>query len=128
MLEYIFLAVGFLLLSGAASGLMDGISFHPQDYNVEWDEFWDPQISWKNKYVNRDEEQGRIKWLWNTVNKPVFLTDGWHLLKSIQINCMSFSMTCLFSSSYDEISWKLFILAFLIISLIFRAGFKIMYK
>lgn len=59
--------------AGAFEGVMDGLQFHYDKPN----QFWNPDISWQNKYRNRDVSQGmtfRGKYL-------VFTTDGWHLMK-----------------------------------------------
>ncbi len=47
--------------------------------NPKWS---NPQLSRFNKYKNGDEAQGRAKLIWN-VNKPVFLTDKYHLSTTI---------------------------------------------
>lgn len=49
--------------------------------------FWDGKTSWKNKYINGDKNQGRIKWniLGIKFNKPVQLTDSFHLFKTLMI-------------------------------------------
>lgn len=43
--------------------------------------------SWKNKYVNRVPSNGFIYWRIGPIKmlKPVFLSDGWHLFKSLMI-------------------------------------------
>lgn len=59
--------------SGAFEGVMDHLQFH-YDGNHQ---FWQPDISWQNKYRNRDVTQGRTfagKYL-------VWTTDGWHMMK-----------------------------------------------
>lgn len=53
--------------------------------------FWNPVISWKNKYVNRDKEQGRRKWLGVVIPAP--FTDGWHLLKMFMLGFMMIAMS-----------------------------------
>ena len=49
--------------------------------------FWDPYYSWRNKYIGGDPRNGRVKWFWK-INKPVQITDAWHLFKTIMIVSM----------------------------------------
>lgn len=49
--------------------------------------FWDPYYSWRNKYIDRDPNKGRVKWF-GLINVHPAFTDAWHLFKSIMIICM----------------------------------------
>jgi len=62
-----------VLVAGSAEGVMDGLQFH-YDGNHP---FWQPDISWRNKYKNKDPQQGK------TFAGKYFVaaTDGWHLMK-----------------------------------------------
>jgi len=65
-------AVSFAV-AGAFEGTMDYLQFH-YDGNSQ---FWQPDISWMNKYKNRDPRQGLTfmgRWF-------VTGTDGWHAMK-----------------------------------------------
>jgi hypothetical protein len=62
-----------IFIAGGFEGVMDGLQFH---YNKQ-NQFWNPRLSWTNKYRNHDPAQGKTfagKYL-------VFTTDGWHLMK-----------------------------------------------
>lgn len=48
------------------------------------DQWWDPNISWLNKYKNNDVKQGFKKWFGN-INYPVQITDGWHFFNTLEI-------------------------------------------
>lgn len=64
---------GFVLLAGAFEGVMDHLQFH---YDKP-DQFWNPDLSWRNKYKGGDPANGKTfrgKYL-------VWTTDGWHLMK-----------------------------------------------
>jgi hypothetical protein len=47
-------------------------------------QFWNPKISWLNKYVNNDVKQGfkKIKVLGFSFTKPIVFSDAWHLFNS----------------------------------------------
>ena len=79
----------FVAMAATMNAGMDELDHHfEQSFASEWNQqFWNPAISWQNKYINHDVNQGRIKWnlLLFEVNKPVVFTDGWHLLKMFMI-------------------------------------------
>lgn len=72
-----------ITLAAIAKAVADTLTHHFETsiftrYNRQ---FFDPSISWLNKYVGRDVTKG--------INKKVFqpLTDGWHMANSIMISC-----------------------------------------
>lgn len=76
--------IGFLffILSGLSEGVMDTLQFHYSSskiYFLKNKFFWDPEISWRNKYKNNDP-MGGPKFLFST-NLLVGFTDAWHLFK-----------------------------------------------
>jgi hypothetical protein len=71
-------------LSGVAKGYMDKVRFHY--HKVQWQPsiFWnagDPDMSWLNKYKDRDVSKGPA--FTGSTTVFVFLTDGWHLLQFV---------------------------------------------
>lgn len=84
-------------LSGIADAVMDTIKDH---YSVSIfsrfnEKYWNPSISWKNKYVNGKPENGFIKVniFGFKINKHVAFTDAWHLFKSIREVLIGLSIT-----------------------------------
>jgi len=83
-----------LILVGIAAicnAVMDVLQFHYKQsifdkYNSKW---WNPAISWKNKYVDWDNYLRNRKQLniFNLfyIDYPIFLTDAWHFFKSSMI-------------------------------------------
>lgn len=74
-----------LFTAGFAEGVKDAISFHyPQFQSVHPNaspQFWDPTISWKNKYKYNDPTMGeKFK---GSTGIFVFTTDGWHLTNMV---------------------------------------------
>lgn len=71
--------VGMGFTSGLAWGVHEKIMFHYPIFQKRFPnanpQFWNPQVSWLNKYKNNDPEQGRN-------GKPVVFTDAKHLLAS----------------------------------------------
>ena len=78
------LKLGLMFISGAADGMTQVIAFHPDKFFAQHPnadrQFWDNQISWRNKYRNGDPEQGRAfigstTWL-------AWTTDAYHLFRT----------------------------------------------
>lgn len=77
----------FIMLAAFCNSVMDVSMFHYY-YSVFTkfnDKFWNGTNSWLNKYVDREPSKGRIKWFNGLINKPVQLTDSFHLFKSLMI-------------------------------------------
>jgi hypothetical protein len=91
-----------LFLAGFCEGIMDTLQFHfhisrfslsPKRY------YWDPTVSWRNKYLNNDPLLGPRFPLSTTF--LVSLTDGWHTFKLLRNICIFAALPLLgFSVSY----------------------------
>lgn len=76
--------IGFILFLfvGLSEAVMDKLLFHYSTSifgNFKNKLFWNPEVSWKNKYKNGDPNYGEKFFLSTTLF--VGLTDGWHLFK-----------------------------------------------
>lgn len=79
----------FLCLVGVLQAVMDTLDFHYGSsvfMRLKNQQYWDQDVSWKNKYAKAD---GNEVW----INKPRFLgsttvfvwvTDGWHLTEAFR--------------------------------------------
>ena len=78
----------FLYLAGLFNGVMDALQFHfdrtlfadPLRFDPQ---FWNPNLSWTNKY--RDHEVANGEAFFGSSTFLVFTTDGWHLAKFIML-------------------------------------------
>lgn len=91
--EFVILAVIFFALASMFNAMMDNVDHHYYKsvfQKFDNDQYFNPRLSWTNKYVDHDVDKGFIKWkvLGVEFNKPVFLTDFWHLTKSSYIVCI----------------------------------------
>jgi hypothetical protein len=73
------------LVSGFLDGTIESISYHYDNgfkLRCSWvnDAFWDPSVSWKNKYMNGDPNKGE-KFMGSTTCLA-FTTDAYHLLRT----------------------------------------------
>lgn len=77
-LKLMILPLSLYVLAGAANGVMDASTHHytqfKQTWNIQNDQYWNPAISWTNKYSSK---------------MPDALTDAWHLSKSIMLGAMA---------------------------------------
>lgn len=93
--------------AGSANGASDVLQFwystsrFPQRGPAR--QFWDPQVSWQNKYRN-----------WPTDPRPAFpgattvlvaTTDGWHLFKSAQLSLATTSVVLYQPAPKYTVSW-----------------------
>jgi hypothetical protein len=93
MVYLILISAVLLILVGLLNGLREQITFHYRDslpYARGWDrQFWDPDKSWRNKYVDGNPMKGRRKFKlfgWRTpFNYWVQITDAYHLIKTLEI-------------------------------------------
>jgi hypothetical protein len=74
-----------MFVSGALDGTIESISFHYENgFKLRCkhvnDQFWNPAVSWQNKYKNGDCNQGP-KFAGST-NMFAFTTDAYHLLRT----------------------------------------------
>ena len=85
----LFLPLLLTVLGGICNSVMDTITYHYATSifatlsNQQW---WDPQLSWTNKWKNGDPEQGEA-WLGSST-VFVWVTDAWHLFKSIFLSLL----------------------------------------
>lgn len=84
----------------------------------KYSQFFNPQLSWKNKWKNGDPKQGEKFPLSSTA--LVFLTDWWHLAKTSMILCFSLGIV-LYSPIFGLIDFLLFFTLFGVIFELFYA-------
>ena len=129
----------FLLLAGAMNGFMDALQFHGAWQEFENVEFWNPSVSWENKWAKDAEGNiisGKEKF-WGSSRWFVAFTDGWHLIKFMWLNFVtlvvifSLRLTSTFELVKSKLKrWKLFAIpAFFIgIRIVMSIGFHITYS
>jgi len=79
------LCLSFLVLGSIANAVMDMISFHFDEsiFRFKNRMFWNPAISWVNKWKDGDPNKGER--FWGSSRWFVSLTDAWHRFKSFQL-------------------------------------------
>jgi hypothetical protein len=78
--------VALTFVSGAFDGWNQQIQFHYWDFKKTFpnanDKFWDPAISWRNKYEYDNEGNIQGEKFPFSSTALVFLTDGYHLTRT----------------------------------------------
>lgn len=81
----IILCIVFSIISGACVAVCDTLQFHYYDsiFTRFKEQFWNPTISWRNKYKDHDAPTPKIPRFFGSTTIFVSLTDAWHLFKSL---------------------------------------------
>lgn len=110
-------ALILIFIAGLAEGVMDMLQFH---FYLNH-KFWNPKLSWVNKWKGGRPEHGERFFLSSTL--LVAFTDGWHLMKLIR-NVFIFA-SMFFIPSCEPLYLILFIIA---MRAAYGLGFTITYK
>jgi len=128
----IYISLLLFLLASICNAVMDTSVHHYSTsiftkLNPLW---WNGETSWKNKYVNGDSAQGRVKWLFG-MNKPVQLTDAFHFFKMLMIvficgSIVTFNPSLVFINL--PIPWYTYLFVFFIYGFIWNMTFSLFYN
>ena len=115
-----------MFLAGAVNGVNQDLLFHYNEFESTFPnanpQFWDPDISWRNKYLNGDPAQGE-RYLGSSTIFAGF-TDGYHST-ILARNLFITTSICL---SPQTRGWKPFLTKTLIYSLSYGLGFELVYS
>lgn len=122
-----------IFAAGMLNGVMDTLQFHyagspfpkgEETFLGQKEIYWNPSISWKNKYKDYPSDQ-RPKFFLSTT-WLVSLTDAWHLLKTLMLFCFHGAILYSLIHYYKWPRWILFALV-MPLNLFFGLAFTIMY-
>jgi hypothetical protein len=111
-----------IFFAGFSEGIMDKLQFHyhkSKFKNYKNQNFWDPSISWSNKWSNHDPKNGPA--FFGSSTFLVFLTDSWHLFKFLKNTLIFIGLILL---GFYAKSVILLILFFIISRSIYGLGFS----
>jgi len=115
-----------LVVSGASDGIRDTLQFHYHETGFAQDDlFWNPDISWRNKWKNGDHTQGERFPGSSTVF--VWATDAWHLFQTIHLASFRIAMLVAVSMAF-QFKWWEWVLLFFTISAVWSGGFHLVYS
>ena len=105
------------------SGAFDGTTEFLQYRYTGTSQFWQPDISWRNKWKNGDPLQGEK--FWQSSRALVFVTDGYHLTR---MGRNLFAMTAIVVNIGDgKKQWYKYVIQFCVNYVAYTAGFSLMY-
>lgn len=120
----IWVGLSLIFISALSKAIMDVIQFkyYESVFRNFNSYFWNPKLSWANKYKNLDPKQGPKFFLSTTV--LVWTTDAWHLFQMIFLNFLVVGHILITLSTNSW--WVLWINLIAIIG--FRVTFEIFYS
>lgn len=123
------------ILAGLADGTRDVLSFRysrsvfPQGAGEQvlgaGEVFWNPAISWRNKWKNGDPAQGER--FWGSSTFLVWTTDAWHLLQFIMLTAFQLAIA-LPVIRLLQLRWWWVLIAIIPLKLAFSLGFTAMFS
>ena len=115
-----------IFLSGMADGTAEALKYRYPEFKKVFpnanDQFWNPNLSWTNKYRNGDYLQGE-KFLGSTT-VFVWTTDGYHMVRAIRNCSMILAVTLNFG---DLKPWYYYIIEGIIYYVSYTSGFTTTY-
>jgi len=118
---------GLVFLAGASKGFNETLQFHWKEFhrqfphaNAQW---FNPAISWRNKYKNGDPSQGSKSFLSTSV--LIMFTDQYHLNNFI--TKMSWGTAIVIKLGEGKKRLKHYLLDFLYYAVCYQAGFSATY-
>jgi len=116
-----------MYISGAAKGMSDVLMFHYGNFQHIHpgadSQFWNPAISWRNKWKNGDPAQGEAFPFSSTVFCP-FL-DGWHASNGLaKVSCIG---AVVIKIGHKK-KLRYYLYDFVVYSLAYSAGFWTTYE
>lgn len=121
------IALLFLFIAGFAKGLSDRMFFHwstMPPFFINRPNFWNPKISWKNKYKDLKVNKGP-RFLFSTTALVGF-TDGWHLLELV--TNLSFLFAILLYEPFMGGGLWFMVFDFAAMKVFYHFGFLVIYR
>lgn len=128
MIVTVIISTVLLFVAGISKGIMDTLQFHfdSSPFAKKNPLFWDPKVSWKNKYKDYDNGDERPRFLFSKTYL-VFLTDAWHMFSTLQLTTIQAALSLLGVAALDVALWWA-LPAIGALKLVFGLGFRIYYK
>lgn len=87
--------------------------------------FWNPSISWRNKYKDNDERKGPA--FLGSTTFLVFTTDAWHLFQFLSNSFIILGILFIVNMMYD-LNWWMYLSGFVILKTIWGFVFETFYE
>lgn len=111
------IVIVLLILAGCCNGIMDALQFHYMSTGLPLgDYFWNPELSWMNKYKNGEPSLGPR--FFGSTTFLVFLTDAWHLFKFLFLAFIRAAIVVLIVAQLKNKEWYFNVLRFVVLWLL----------
>lgn len=122
----IYVSLILVAIAGTCKAVMDTLKFHFYDsVFIERDiQFWNTEVSWKNKY----KSDLKTPKFWGSTTIFVFKSDGWHLFQSIFLTSLFTAMIFYVLFKLIEINYLNLIINFIIMRSVFGLFFVLFYN
>ncbi len=124
-----------VFIAGMSKGVSDTLQFHyPKSVFATFanqEQYWNPAISWKNKYKDYDKGDTREAFIFSR-SLLVWYTDAWHLAQTIQTLTWALALVLALRLGYKNGAKKNYSILelcffFLLIYIAFYLGFVFLY-
>lgn len=127
----------FQFFGGLAAGTQDVLTNHYSQADIfpqaqgeyllgQGPQFWNPQISWRNKWAGGDPANGERFPLSSTFF--VSITDAWHMADAIERNSMQFSIFTYRQPKPENRNFAQFFVDFALMKMAYSLGFNLTYE
>lgn len=114
-----------LFVAGAADGLSQDLLFHYPEFirstGATNEQYWNPELSWRNKYKDGDPENGAK--FFGSTTFLVGLTDGYHASRSLRDTMIILSI----ATSPKETAPKDIVKKAIVYTVCYGSGFTLVY-
>ena len=116
----------FFTLAAICNAVMDKLSFHFYDSvfsrDVRYWQWFNPEVSWRNKYIDKMPSKGLRKWLIFDVQ----FTDAWHTFKSLMIVFLALSIITFDLYTFNV--WWIKLIVFCVYGFVWNVVFNLFYN
>jgi len=113
-------------MAGSFEGTAESLKWHYDQFENTFpeanNEYWNPELSWRNKYKNGDPVQGPA--YFGSTTFLAWTTDGYHLMRTSRNVMLG---ATLFLTPRCEFDWRRMLLRVVVYSLSYQAGFHLTY-
>ena len=126
-----------MMISGMVEGTNEALLFHykygfKNRFPNANNQYWDPSISWKNKYKNLDPSKGPA--FPGSTDMLVAFTDGYHMMRLTKVMLDMGTISYCVNKNYREktkhniFNWKTVAQDFVVLSVFRTIGFHLTYS
>jgi hypothetical protein len=116
-------------VGGYAYGTAETLVWHPEAFLERHPnanpQYWNPHLSWRNKYKNGDPLQGEA--YFGSTNMLVWTTDGYHLMRFVERGMWVGALTLTVTLG-EKKGWKYYVWSVGRSYLSYMAGFHLSYR